>query len=97
MTTRRTVAVALVWVLSLVGVRLWAQAPAIQQQSGELEVTVQAGQAFGPIISGEDLGFQLVHDPMARGGEVSGRLMVRIEGEWHVATGAMTIQRGGAR
>lgn len=66
MTVGRRVALVVVWVLSLVGVGVWAG-------SGEVRI------ARPHVVSGEDLGFQVVS---IRGNTRIGRLVVRIDGKW---------------
>jgi hypothetical protein len=50
---------------------------------------VRPGDAAGPVISGDDIGFQPVHSPNTPAGAVAGRWMVRVDGEWRVATGVV--------
>jgi hypothetical protein len=96
MTFRTVVVVALVWAASLVGVAVWAQGSAVQAPAGPTVIVqgpapmIQAspGQPYGRIISGEDIGFQLVRGQSVGPGQVAGRLMVRIDGQWFEASGA---------
>ncbi|MCC7044482.1 MAG: carboxypeptidase regulatory-like domain-containing protein [Acidobacteria bacterium] len=44
------------------------------------------------IISGADIGFLPVASPNTPAGVVTGRLMVRINGEWHQASAAMQVR-----
>ena len=78
---------ALIWVASLIGVAAWAsqgeQAPPFKMGKH-----IMIGEPYGEIISGADLGFQRVAAP---DGKVTGRLMVRIDGEWREATFAMGL------
>mgnify|MGYP003576733338 CR=1 FL=1 len=74
---------ALIWVASLIGVAVWASPG--EQAPGK---HIMIGEPYGEIISGADLGFQRVAAP---DGKVTGRLMVRIDGEWREATFAMRL------
>jgi hypothetical protein len=51
--------------------------------------TLRPGQTVGSVISGDDIGFQPVHSPNTPAGAVAGRWMVRVDGEWRVATGVV--------
>jgi hypothetical protein len=51
--------------------------------------TIRPGEAMGPVIAGEDIGFQPVFSANTPPGAVAGRWMVRVNGEWRVATSAM--------
>lgn len=44
------------------------------------------GDRWDPIITGDDIGFQPMFSPNTPAGVVSGRWMVRVNGEWRVAT-----------
>lgn len=84
MTMRRLLVSGLVWALSLVGVGVWAQGGAAPQP-----VAIQfpgPGSAPGEIISGEDIGFQLVPGRHSSEGTIVGKLMVRVNGQWLEAT-----------
>ena len=88
----RKLIVALIagWV-SLAGVALWAQAR--REVPG-----VMAGQPYGEIISGADIGFQRVAGQIAGQadtGKVVGRMMVRINGQWYEAQSPIGIVKGG--
>jgi hypothetical protein len=81
----RVLAIAVLWVLSLVGVSVWAQStqptPTLGARPGE------------PIITGADIGFQRV--PTGASGDperVSGRWMVRINGQWIETTTAPSVR-----
>ena len=57
--------------------RAEAQAP-VKIQPGQV---IQAGQPLGTIITGQDIGFQLV--ATQKSGEVAtGKLMIRVDGRW---------------
>jgi hypothetical protein len=66
------------WITSLFAVGLWAQ-----QRPAP---TIRPGQPHGEILSGENIGFQRIAGPPDRDGRISGRLMVRIDGEWREVT-----------
>jgi hypothetical protein len=56
---------------NMANARIEAQAPAQE---------IQIGQPAGPIITGENLGFQLIAG--RRGDVATGKLMVKIGGRW---------------
>ena len=68
----RLFVVALVWAASLLGVGIWAQG----SQSGPI--------ASHTVISGENIGFQRSGLPPS-GGTVTGRLVVKVDGQWFEA------------
>ena len=85
---RRTLfVVAVLWATSLLGVGLWAQQ---RRFDGGQEII--EGQPYGPVLSGENIGFQRIHNPTDKEGTVSGRLVVRINGEWLVATSPVSFR-----
>jgi hypothetical protein len=63
--------------------------PALVMQVAQQVRSVGPGDTMGPVISGDDIGFQPVYSPNTPFGAVAGRWMVRVNGEWKVATGAM--------
>ncbi len=96
MTTRKLFVVAIVWVVSLLGVALWAQGgggadvrPVPSQQAPMVSGT------DAPLVTGNDIGFQPIGT--SGHGEITGRLMVRIDGKWLVAASAVTIVPAEAR
>lgn len=88
MDIRKAVIVTLVWVASLVGATLWAQAGNPTSAPG-----VQMGEPHGPIITGENIGFQRIAGPPSRDGSLVGRLVVKVDGQWFKTTSPMTIVR----
>jgi hypothetical protein len=68
---------------SVASARVDAQAPRfLPVQPGQ---EIQPGQPVGTIITGEDIGFQLI--ATAKGGDVAtGKLMIKINGRWLPAT-----------
>ena len=80
MNRRVIAAIAAAWIVSLVGVGVWAQ------QSGAPERVparvLQAGENIGEIITGPDVGFQRVAAPNTPPGKIIGKLMVRVNGVW---------------
>jgi len=90
------------WIVSLVGVALWAQAnpqspppaaPVQRGQAGPAQV-VGPGMPYGPIISGADIGFQRVGTGVPiPNGKLVGKLMVRVNGEWMEAQSPMSVVR----
>lgn len=51
--------------------------------------TIRPGDTLGPVIAGEDIGFQPVFSANTPAGAVAGRWMVRVNGEWRVAASVM--------
>src|SRR6476619_5888881 len=77
---------------STVGARVEAQAPQFIQPGRE----IQAGQPVGTILTGENIGFQLIATPTARGDVATGKLMIKVDGRWLPAaapTGPMPAAR----
>ena len=70
---------------STVNARVEAQAPQFKQaapqfiQSGPES---QSGQPVGSVITGENIGFQLVATPTSRGDVATGKLMIKVNGRW---------------
>lgn len=62
--------------------------PALMMQTPRSR-SVRPGDAMGPVIAGEDIGFQPVFSVNTPAGTVAGRWMVRVDGEWKVATESM--------
>lgn len=82
MKVRTLVVTAIVWAVSLVGVGVWAQG----SQSEKLTVVPmprQTGIPIGQIITGDNIGFQQVAGPPDRPGQVTGNILVRIDGQWY--------------
>ena len=79
--------VAVLWATSLLGVGLWAQ-----QRVYEGVDRISEGQPYGPVLSGENIGFQRIFIKGDQEGNVSGRLVVKINGEWLVATAPVTFR-----
>ncbi len=65
--------IGLAWVASLAGAVAWAQGGG---------GSAQQLRAVGPVISGENIGFQAIADPWAPKGRIPGKLVVKIDGEW---------------
>lgn len=73
---RRTVAVLVTgWILSLVGVALWAQV-------APRPWTMPGGKPIGDVITGENIGFQRVDAPEHRDGSIRGWWMIKVDGQW---------------
>lgn len=86
MAIRKPVVIGAMWVVSLVGVAVLAQnnsAPPRETIHVQGPAPLIQREANGPIISGDDLGFQPITGSTSRPGQVAGKLMVRINGEWH--------------
>lgn len=88
-------AVAVVWAASLLAVGVWAQggSGANVQRAPEF---VRPNQPTGPVISGENLGFQPM-GPGTRDGRLMGRLVVRVNGEWLEIVSAVSVVRTDSR
>lgn len=74
MTRKLTLVVAVAWVMSLITVGLWAQGGVIQTQAPPVQVD--------QIITSPDIAFQRVANPGEKAGTVTGRWLVRINGQW---------------
>ncbi len=86
----RTVAlVGTIWLVSMAAAVTWAQSSGNTQR---LPVVIE-GQADGDVISGENIGFQPVFDPSAPLGKVTGKLVVKVDGEWRDANFVVTTVR----
>jgi hypothetical protein len=81
MSTRKAAVVALAWALSLLGVGLWAQ-DGRGQAPPEIAPMVLNGQAYGPVITGPDIGFQRLAGTPERNGKITGRFVVKVNGQW---------------
>jgi hypothetical protein len=93
MNKRRLLVVAVLWTTSLLGVGLWAQGRRGDPDVQVFEAPViSEGKPYGPVLSGENIGFQRIYNPADKEGSVSGRLVVRINGEWLVATSPVTFR-----
>ena len=92
MKTRKALAVAVVWLASLVGVAVWAQGSG-GEQPVKPAPNLRSGQPMGGLITGENIGFQPVVGPPDREGRISGVLMVRVNGEWIETTSPIRIVR----
>lgn len=75
--------IATLWIVSLVGVAVWAQSPG---------PTMREGRNIGDVITGDNIGFQRVVAP-TRSGAVVGRWMVKIDGQWRVTEPPITVVR----
>lgn len=50
---------------------------------------IQPGQPVGTIITGENIGFQLIATRTNRGDVATGRLMIKLDGRWLPAAASM--------
>lgn len=84
MSIRNRVTVAVVWILSLIGVAVWAQGnpQAPPKAPGRVIVEPSRGQYDGPVITGENIGFRRVITPSDKPGKVTGTMVVKIDGQW---------------
>ncbi len=87
MSKGRLFVVAVLWVTSLLGVGLWAQTG---KEAPRRPVIVQS-ESDASVISGEDIGFRRTFNPSEKSGTVTGRFVVRINGEWLVATSPVSL------
>jgi hypothetical protein len=80
------------WAVSLLGVGLVAQStgPRSFRVAPDNIQELDPHAAANPILSGDDIGFQLDSGPSSDG-TASGRLVVRVNGKWIVATAPMTL------
>ena len=80
------------WLASLVVVAVLASAlMRAQTTPEELKRRAQEQLPGSRVISGNDIGFRMEGTNQA--GEPVGKLVVRIDGQWVVATSKMSIQR----
>lgn len=89
MRTRVALILAAAWTASLLGVGVWASGG----RAHDSQTAVRMGDADGPILSGDDIGFQPVAAQPDRDGRVRGKLMVRVNGKWVEAVFEMTVIR----
>ena len=86
--SRRVLAViAFAWVLSLVGVAVLAQSAGPK--------TYLTGEPMGPVITGENIGFQPIASPPTKEGALVGKWMVKLNGKWVDTAPFIGIVRGG--
>ena len=64
---------------SAASARVEAQAARFQVRPGQ---EIQSGQPVGTIITGENIGFQLIATPTNRGDVATGKLMIKVNGRW---------------
>ena len=96
MNVRTLVAVAVVWILSLVSVTVWAQG---NPTGSDWKVVTKDGQALpglppgarlGDVITGENIGFRVTRDSK---GQILGRIVVKIDSQWRDVTFDVGITR----
>jgi hypothetical protein len=79
---RNLVAVAIVWILSLVGVAVWAQGKPTSSAPTQ-DRAGQPGKGLDwNIFSGDNIGFKRVLTPDDRPGKVTGTFVVKVDGKW---------------
>jgi len=108
MRTARFLIIATVWAASLVGVGLWGQAGhrlwptqslLAAQTLGDDGVRPQGqlptafGTPVGPVLTGDNIGFQQIAEPPDRDGKVAVRMMIKVNGEWHEAVRPVVVVR----
>jgi len=89
MKARTVLLLGTLWIVSIAAAVTWAQGSG----STQAPRAILAGQAYGEVISGENIGFQPVADPRAPHGKVSGKLVVKVDGEWRDANFVVTTVR----
>ncbi len=87
----RHIVVAILWVISLVGVGVLAQGGAGANQTPAQRPALPGG-APGPVLSGENIGFQPI-GPQDRDGRQGGRFVVKVQGQWVPVYSAPMISR----
>ena len=94
MSIRNRVAIAVVWILSLVAVGVLAQTPVKSPTfpQGQPGSPLPPGARDGDVISGENVGFR-VTTRSAKPGQVTGRLVVKVNGQWTDAVFDVGITR----
>ena len=92
MSIKNRVAVAVVWVLSLVGVAVWAQdsQSRIVTKDGKVLQALPEGAQVGNVITGENIGFKVNRDTR---GQILGRMVVKVDGQWRDVTFDVGITR----
>ena len=94
MSVRYLVAVAVVWVLSLVSVAVWAQgAQGSGTGSRRLEPSIQQSVMDAQVITGANFGFIPQSDSLNTPGKIAGRFVVKIGGKWVDAVPSVGITR----
>ena len=96
MKIRRTLVLAIAWVVSLLGVGLWAQGigggqMVVPGQPGQPTRALSYGEPVGDIITGDSIGFQRVVAPPNKEGRVVGKLMVKINDQWYEAASPLRL------
>jgi hypothetical protein len=84
MSPQKVFLVAAIWVASLIGATVWAQTDSRPQAPA---------LALGPIITGDNIGFQRLAGPPSRDGKIVGKFMVKIDGQWYETSPAMRVVR----
>ena len=75
MKAKTVVVIATLWIVSLVGVGLWAQV-------APRPWTMKGAKPIGDVITGENISFQRVAQPDIADGSIVGWWMVKIDGQW---------------
>jgi len=90
----RVVGVAVAWAASLWAVGAWAQGG--RGANVEPAPGILQGRPNGPVISGENFGFQPIVGPRTRDGRVVGKIMVRLNGDWVEIASAVSLIKADA-
>jgi hypothetical protein len=88
----RHIVVAILWVVSLLGVGVWAQGGAGANQT-PVQRPALPGGTTGPVLSGDNLGFQPIGPQDDPDGRLRGRFVVKVQGQWVPVYSAPTIIR----
>lgn len=90
----RHIVVAILWTASLLGVGVWAQGGAgANQVPAPVQRPALPGATQGPVLSGENIGFQPIGPQDDPDGRLRGRFVVKVQGQWVPVYSAPTIIR----
>ena len=81
MKSAKVIVVAVIWVASLVAVKVWAQGT-----TDKLPRLIQPGESIGQVLTGENIGLQLIAGRLDSEGRLPVKLMVKVNGQWQEAT-----------
>lgn len=89
------------WTVSLVAVGVWGQGsaqapPAAQGRQApprEMAPVALPGDPVGPVITGDNIGFQQVSGRPREADKILGNWMVRVNGKWFEAQAPLSVMR----